>query len=182
MLEFMAQRHTKAWLLLASLHEESDSSESLEKAKECLRRYLESEKDPAEKIAVWERLALTCKRTDDWVAEVHALVEMCNLPGVPIEIVSGAVNRWNNASRQQSLGPTLATDEKQLLGKKLMSVAERKMAGADATDWSRMAWLALSIHDEQKAEEFTRNGLAVDPEDEHCLNLAEKLHISLDHT
>lgn len=177
MLEFIGQQHPRAWLLLASIYEEFGTREGIERAKECLRRYLELEKSPSEKLAVWDRLAAACKQTQDWAAEVHALVEMCSLPDVVFEIVSSNINRFNNAFRQQSLNIAFASDEKQILGKKLLEIAQAKISEADATDLSRMAWLAIVVHDEVNAERFTCMGLEKDPGNQHCLNLAEKLRI-----
>jgi hypothetical protein len=57
MLEFLARKHAPAWLLLAKLYQESDSK-NLEKAKEALKRYIESiPQDYWQQKVAWEALA-----------------------------------------------------------------------------------------------------------------------------
>jgi hypothetical protein len=57
---------------------------------------------------------------------------------------------------------------------------EQNPAAATATDMSRAAWICMALHEEQRAEKFVRQGLALDPENEYCQNLAAKLKLQLD--
>lgn len=176
-MQFIAQRYSPAWLLLASLYEESGAGDNTERAKDALQKYLE--KNPTDRF-VWSRLALLCRGTMDWVGEIHARVEMCSLPGSTINDISDTINRWNGVYKQQVV--SIATDERYLLGKKVLAIFEQRRGEADATDYSRAAWLCLSLSDTETAKKYTREGLKQEPGNEHCLNLASRLNLQLEMT
>ena len=107
------------------------------------------------------------------IGEVHALVEMSALPTVPFQAVSNAVNRWNSLFRHQDI--PLAGNERRILAERLLTIADNRKNEADSIDCSRVAWLNLALHKERLAREFTMLGLALDPRNEHCRNLADTL-------
>jgi hypothetical protein len=178
MMEFLAQRYPRGWLLLSRVYEESTLENAAEKAKGYLRRYLEDVDDPEEARVVWSQLSRLCRGTEDWVGEIHALVELCSLPGTNVREISDGLNRWNSLFKQQTL--SIAGDERQILGRRLVQLFEQNPAAATATDMSRAAWICMALHEEQRAEKFVRQGLALDPENEYCQNLAAKLKLQLD--
>ena len=122
---------------------------------------------------VWDRLSRLCRSTEDWVGEVHALVELCSLPGTEIKAISNALNRWNSLFKQQAL--YIAGDERQILGSRLLEIFEDNSTVADATAISRAAWLYIALHNEPRAKELVRQGLKMEPDNEYCQNLASKL-------
>ena len=52
-------------------------------------------------------------------------------------------------------------DERRLLSQRLLAIAERRIAEADATDLSRLAWLCLGLDEVEKAKSLTRSGLVL---------------------
>jgi len=173
MMEFLAQRYPRGWLLLSRLYEESTLGNATEMAKGCLQRYLEEIDYPEDARLVWPQLARLCRNTEDWIGEIHAIVELCSLSGTGIKEVSDGLNRWNSLFKLQSL--SIAGDERQILGQRLAHLFEQNLAGANATDMSRAAWLYIALHNERRAEELVRQGLKDDPNNEYCRNLASKL-------
>ena len=174
-LEYMASRLSTAWLWLATLYEESGLEDGMERAKNALRRYLENgDHSPSELAMVWNRLASLCRKSGDPDGEVQALIEIAQLPHISIQILSNIINKWNG-QKQQVL--KMAGDERFLIGKKLLAIAEERIAEAEATDCSRIAWLALSLEEGEKAREITKHGLSLDPSNDYCLNLAEHLGV-----
>jgi hypothetical protein len=168
-LEFIARRYSPAWLLLARLFHESD-----EKEKEILRRYIESgTEDNIQKERVWENLATICQNTGDVIGEIHALVEMCQLPGIPFFRISNAVNRVNALFSDQYF--VLDSEEKLIVSRRLAQVMENRIGEGDATDCSRLAWLFIRLQDEIKAQHIIRIGLSVDPDNIHCKNLEARI-------
>jgi hypothetical protein len=99
-LEFIARRHPPAWLLLADLYEED---ENLEKAKDAVRGYLAYSDKYGSVWNAWNRLVSLCRRTNDYVGEIHALIEMCKLPDAYFERISNAANRINHLFSGQFL-------------------------------------------------------------------------------
>jgi hypothetical protein len=174
-LEFIARRYYRAWWLLVDLYEEVGQDAFYERAKECLSRFLEAEVNLSERRAAWERMAKLCKWTLDGIGEVNALVELCSVPNIELTAISNAINRWNLLFKQQYL--TITTDERVILGTRLLHLAEARLGEADATDFSRVAWLALALHEEERARRFTLEGLAIDPNNEYCTKLAQKLGV-----
>ena len=157
-LEFIARRYYRGWWYLADLYEEVGQDSSYQKTKECLSRFLEAEVNAIERRRAWERMAQLCRRTGDGVAEVHALVELCSVPNIELPAISSAINRWNQLFKQQYL--TITTDERVILGTRLLDLADARHGEGDATDFSRFAWLALALHDEERAKRFTLEGCA----------------------
>lgn len=168
-LQFLARRHTEGWLLLASLYEEVLGEGGLDKAKEAIRNFLETAEEPSQLLMGWERLAILCRRTQDYNGELQALVEIASIPKISFYRISSAVNRWNQLSRQQFI--PMASDERQILARKLVNIMESRADEMDATDCSRVAWVCLSLGDEAKAWAFTCRGLELEPDNEYCQRL-----------
>jgi len=172
MLQFIATKYPPAWLDIAALSEESGS---LGEAKDAVRRYLEQPISNAEKIAACKKLAELCIRSSDTLGEVHALVEMCELPEVPFYEISNASNRFNSLVKLR--WDELDTDEKSILAERFARLMERRIGEAQASDLSRLAWLYIRLDDLEKAKQHVLRGLELEPENEYCLNLAKKLHL-----
>jgi hypothetical protein len=175
MMEFLAQRYARGWMLLARIYEESGLEDGPERAKGYWRRYLEDVGKSAEARFAWSEVARLCRITKDWTGEIHAIVELCSLDGTTIQEVSDGLNRWNSVFRQQVL--YIAGDERQILGGRLLQLFDRNSEEANATDCSRAAWVCLARHETERAKVFVRTGLLRDPENEYCRNLAERLQM-----
>lgn len=172
MLEFVASKHSSAWLLLAELYEELDPL-GLEKAKESIKRFIESTpSDYLQQKSAWGDLARLCQNTNDVVGEIHAIVEMCQLPNVPFYEVSSAVNRVNALLTENY--SILDSDERQIVSQKLAQVMESRISEGDANDCSRLAWLFLRLNNNGKAQSIVQLGLSIDPNNIHCRNLASR--------
>jgi hypothetical protein len=96
MLEFIARKYPPAWLMIASLHEEAGTADSFEKAKEALRRYIESTPGDSGQWDAWDKLSKICYRTEDWKGEIHASIEMCKLPDVSFFQISNSARVMNS--------------------------------------------------------------------------------------
>ncbi len=171
MLEFIARKYPPAWLQLASLHEENGS---LENAKRALQLFLESSPLPNEAVRAWQQYAIICQRTNDHTGEIHALVEMCQVSGVPFDTISDAANRINRSFSQHY--QSLDTDEKRVVVKRLVELMECRLNEADATDLSRLAWLSLHLQDESRARRYTELGRELEPENIYIASLFERVY------
>ena len=175
MMDFLAQRYPRGWMLLARIYEESSLEDGAEKAKVFWRRYLEDVGKSEGARFAWSQVARLCRSTKDWIGEIHAMVELYSLDGTTTQEISDGLNRWNSVFRQQTL--YIAGDERQILGRSLLQLFEQNRSEANATDFSRAAWVSLALHEIEWAKEFVREGLQHDPENEYCQNLAEQLQI-----
>ncbi len=173
-MEFISQKYSAAWLLLARLHEESNLEGSLEKAKESILRYLEIVPKSEEQLPVWKRLAQLCFRTDDWTGEIHALVEMCEIPSTPFAEISSAANKLNGLLYHHQF---LEMGEKAILVQRLADLMASKIQEGDATDRSRLAWLYLHLRNEPQAAIHAKEGLRQDPQNEYCQKIQARLGI-----
>ena len=173
MLEFLARKHSPAWLYLAKLYQENDSKD-LEKAKEAIKKYLESTpKEYWQQKAAWEELSILCQITKDDIGEIHALVEMGQLPNAPFQEISNAVNRVNALLSEKYA--VLDSDEKQIISEKLAQVMASRISEGDANDCSRLAWLLVRLKNYSKAKEIIDLGLELEPDNIHCKNLISRL-------
>ena len=170
-MEFVANRYPAAWLLVARLFEESSIENRLDRAKEATRRYLELTPKAEDQLAAWKKLAEYCRRTEDWLGEIHALVAMVEIPNTTLEDISNAANRLNGLFVSHQF---LIEDERNLLVARLAKVMEPHVGEFNATDCSRLAWLYLKLHLEDKARALVEKGLALEPFNEYCLKLRDK--------
>jgi NB-ARC domain len=171
-MEFVANRYPPAWLLLARLYEETKVDGFLERAKEAVTRYLELTPRSEDQRAAWKKLAESCRLTDDWNGELHALVGMSELPDTSLEDISNSANRMNGLFATHQF---LVVEERNVLVARLARKMEDNIDDANATDRSRLAWLYLRLHDEEKARDMVEMGLKLEPSNEYYLRLKEKL-------
>jgi hypothetical protein len=176
-LEYLASRVPKAYLLLADLVLEVDEPRrAAERARTYLRRFLETA--PAhEKQPVWLRIADLCHSINDAVGEVHALAEAALLPTVTSDEIGSFANRINN--RMRELKGRLVEDawspEVRLLIERVAGAMEKHTTRLSAIDCSRLAWLYLNIGNEGRARDIAVIGMQRDPNEEHCQNLIRRL-------
>jgi hypothetical protein len=52
---------------------------------------------------------------------------------------------------------------------------ESSVQSLDATDLSRLAWLHLHTNNDSRARELAELGLGLDPENDHCWRLSQRL-------
>ena len=175
-LEFVCRQYSPAWLMLAKLHEESGTADALAKASECLCRFLENAQGGITERAGWDELARIYRLMRDWTGAAQAQFRMCKLGETPYSILSNTANWLNSLLRENSLA--MDSDEKRLLYRELAQLMERRKEEADATDLSRLAWLYLHLHDPDRASEIVEEGLAIDPENDHCNRLLNRLQPS----
>ena len=175
-LEMICQTYNPGWLLVAQWHMETGTADSFEKAKTSLRRYLESGPSAAEASEAWRMLANAYAKTGDALGEVHASIERAQISSVPFYDLSNTANRLNQLLSKNVLD--MDREEKRQLAQRIVSVLDRRRSEADASDFSRMAWLAMQIGQEGTARDYVKLGLEMDAENYHCLSLAERLRKS----
>lgn len=176
--EFLAGRSPVLWMDVADFYEDQVTAESREKAKNALRRYVESPTDSLKAQEAWRRLADLCSSTADYQGEVHALVGMCETQDIPLSVASSAANRVSaiHAVLKKRGIALFDTDEKRILVRRMVNVMRSFSDDFDATDCSRLAWLHLQLGDEKSALQVARHGLEMDPFNEHCRNIVSILH------
>lgn len=172
LLEFIARHHPSVWIDIAELHEENGA---LARAQEAVRRHLESATGTAAATS-WRLLSDLCGRTGDLVGEIHAQAELCEVSGITFDDISDAANRVNGLLVQHR--GVLDSEERRLLVRRIIDTMERRAKEADAVACSRLAWLYMQLQDQARATSHVRRGLQLNPNDEHCLRLANRLEIS----
>jgi hypothetical protein len=110
------------------------------------------------------------------LAEVHALIEMADMPGIKADELSRSadtVNRLLAAAKREGRQLFQTEERKYLIGK-LAAKLEQCYDELDATDLAQLAWLHLHLNNEARAGALVMEGLKLDPDNEHCLSLAAK--------
>lgn len=174
LLEFIASRHVETWLLLADLVEELQQDSDLQALKrEYLRRYIEVEPDGRRADEAWSRLALLYRDAGEVLPACDAYTRAFNLKKPEYYIISGVANWLNN---QRHILDNFDPQERTAVFMPLARLMESRIAEATATDLSRLAWLYLHAGDEKRSEQLAEKGLAMEPDNEHCKKLIERLY------
>ncbi|MBW4444355.1 MAG: hypothetical protein KME10_24680 [Plectolyngbya sp. WJT66-NPBG17] len=179
-LEFIARKYPPSWLMIASLHEKIGTQLNLQKAKDAVRRYLETGENDRE---AWQKLIRLCRASNDWSGEILALLELCEIPKTTFAEISASANRFNLFFRENHR--LLDSEEKQIAAKQLAEIMARRLDElidsqsdeASATDCSRLAWLYLGLKNNDRARYFVDRGLKLTPNNDHCLKLDKKLKV-----
>lgn len=172
-MEMICRAYVPAWLSLAKLHMESGEKNSLDSAKEAIRRLLEVDALSTTAVEAWRLLADVCIRSGDTLGEIHALIERAQIGAVHFSDLSNTANRLNAILKLHAL--QVDQEQKRALGQRIADVMERRRTEADADDLSRMAWLRIRLGQTEKAREYVKMGLRKDPDNDHCRNLAQYL-------
>ena len=164
---YIASEYPPGWRLLSELlHELGEDDEAIK----ALRRYLEVE--PADSDA-WRSLIQLYRTSGDHMAELHARLQLSELPDSTTDELSSSVSRINGWLHRRDLD--LDADEKRLTIRRLRALMESRYSELDATDMSRLAWLCMNDQDAVAAEKWARDGLAADETNAHCRRLVERL-------
>lgn len=174
-LQFIARKYPPAWLLIAKLYQEISDSLYLNEIMDAIRSYLETEKGDIEKLDAWMKLAEICKKSKDILGEMQALVEASELKTTPFSTISATANRLNELFKNIK---SISLYEKQIIIKKLITIMRERIQEANAIDCSRLAWLYLNVNDEDAAKQIIEKGLRLEPDNEYCQKLAERLSIT----
>jgi energy-coupling factor transporter ATP-binding protein EcfA2 len=170
-LEYIATKYPKTYEYIIQIFEEYGD---YGKVKYFLREHLKHNITISEKENLWIKLADICKYTEDWNGESHALIELIQTPNVELRIISDAANRINNhiyndydARIDDYKGEMLAI---------IIKVFKSKTDECGATDLSRLGWLLLNNSDSEEAEKVVAKGLSIDPDNNYCQRLMERLN------
>jgi tetratricopeptide (TPR) repeat protein len=166
-LEYVARQYSDAWLKIADLREELGQ---IPGAADAIRSFLES--NPESSLG-WRRLATLSARNGDYLGELSALCDVARLPGASIDDASRAANTFNSLVSYRKID--LRGDDKRVMAEGIRRILERRIANADATTLSRLAWLCLHLGDRSAARKYVDAGLKLDGENVHCISLSERL-------
>ncbi len=174
-IEMVCRAYNPGWLLLAKWRLERGSDNDVGEAIGNIQSFLQRDESGPDSASAWHMLANACYRRQDHMGEIHAYVERAQFESVPFYDVSNTANLLNR--RYTDLN--LEIDGKRQLAQRLLDRLEVRIAEAKADDFSRMAWLAMHLLQEDKARGFTMKGLCMEPDNEHCLKIAVRLSISV---
>lgn len=167
-LEYIASEYPYAWLKLADLYDEvvGDHSQAIH----AVNRYLEERPEDQD---AWRRLISLYRGVDDVLGEMHARLQLAEFTAPRFEDLSSAANRLNGLLSRREI--EIDADERRLIVHRLRRLIEDRVAEADATDLSRLAWLCMYEKDPVAAERWVTEGLRREPENEYCQHLKERL-------
>ncbi len=169
-IESVARQYPDTWLHLAKLYKRLGSESQFEST---LERYIETSDAADEKRVAWEMLASHFQAKSKYADELFARTQLAQLPNMDYETISEAVNRFNSIVRQPSF--EFGHDDKSQIVQLLILLMEQRDIEADAIGFSRLGWLHMHNNQLIKAESAARRGLEIDPDNEHCINLLNRI-------
>lgn len=119
------------------------------------------------KLRIWKRRADVAQQAGKLSDLVEAYIALTPIPTFPFREVSEIANLFNQQSRE--IEPD--ADKRQSIALRLGNAMEKRIADGNATDCSRLAWVLLNSGQHERAKSAVDLGLAMDPNNEHCLKL-----------
>jgi hypothetical protein len=107
----------------------------------------------------------------DHERELNALFRIAELPGASYGDISIAANVLNRTLSVRLL--PIDGDEKRAMIDKVAGLMQSRISEANATDYSRLAWLYVNIGQVDEARQLAGEGLGLDPTNSYCLRLME---------
>ena len=169
-LDMVCRSYNPGWLQLAEWRIERGTDSDLEAAIQNIESFLQVEPNGPASPNAWRRLANVYSLQGNTLGEIHAYVERAQFKEVPFYDLSNTANLLNRKYNELNL-----EEGKLQITQRLLNVMEARCKEANADDCSKMAWLALHLGMQNKAEEFTSKGLEIDPTNLHCLNIVDRL-------
>ncbi|MBN2529088.1 MAG: hypothetical protein JXR76_22045 [Deltaproteobacteria bacterium] len=172
-LEMICQSYTYGWLILAKWQMEQRTDDSYKYACKAARYFLENEFESPEIADAWKILGHACYQLGDYLGEIHAFIERAQLSDISFRDISNTANRLNELGKKYP--NEFDSEQKNEFARRLLDVMDQRVSAADADDYSRMAWLAISINQENRARAYVEAGLKLEFDNIHCQRIAERL-------
>lgn len=167
-LEYMASRYPYAWLRLADLHEQT--THDIKTSIHCVLRYLET---VPEDRSAWIRIQQLYAGINNVHGEINAYIQLAQFPDSDFIELSTAANRLTTAIYQGTVAPS--SSECQLFLNKIRELMQTRSSEAGADDLARLAELFVHSGDYEDALYWTDKGLFLDPQNDRCQELKDRL-------
>ena len=175
-LEAICRAYSPGWLILAKWHLDQGTIESTKVAKERLKNFLEGNPSGEDLAEAWTLLGKACRETNDALGEIHALIARAGVSQLSFSELSNTANRLNQILKDH--GFEIDKDDKKALASRLLEILSARSKEALASDFTRMAWLAIHSGKETVAREFVEKALNLDSLNIHASRLANRLGIN----
>jgi tetratricopeptide (TPR) repeat protein len=172
-IEAICLSYNPGWFLLGRWHVEQGTEENYRLACDELRRFLENAPDSERAADAWKLLAIAYFKIGNQLGEVHAFVERAHSQKISFNDLSSTANKINKLIVTSDIDK----EHKRDLARRLLKLMEARESEADADDFARMAWMALTLNDEDRAKSFVTKAIALDEEHYHLINLRKKFDI-----
>lgn len=166
--------YNEANMLVATWLFELRDEGSLNSAKEYLKKYIQNNRNNESNVNAWKMLAEIYAINSEHMEQAHALIEVSLYKEVEFCELSNIANHINRMFNSKELIVENHDVKNELLIRFVQVLWNRRSEG-NAIDYSRIAWLALHINDQDRALMLVDEGLKVDPCNEYCIKLKSKL-------
>ena len=95
-LELIARHYPPAWMMIADLWRETETTDAPDQVIEALSRYIQTTTPGDGQKLPWERIAIVHRQHGNWRGFVNAHVQIAELPGADLATISAAVNTFNS--------------------------------------------------------------------------------------
>ena len=137
-------------------------------------KYIEKEFPCINIIDAWEKISILYKDKNP-LAYINALIKL-GINCISEDNISRAIDAANDINKFIAQGTIKSVHHpySSMLLNFADNLAVRLKETNEADDYSKCAWIYLHAGDSHKAKEISEQGLFIDPQNKHCLNLKEK--------
>lgn len=152
-LEYICRKHNDAWLIHSSLMEEL---KKYDEAIDACQNYLQFEGNQDKTIAVWKKLSFLHSKKRNHLGEMHALVEMCEIPTTSDASVDSTVNKLNKLISEDKLEDNI--DDRNAIVERMISIVKKRFEFKEEyfDEYSNIAWLYIHIQKIKEAKDIIR--------------------------
>jgi NB-ARC domain len=175
LLEIVARDDPRVYLLLAELSDSAGKSGHSAQAERYLRNCLQATptRDGALRQRAYAELVEIYRRRQDDASRIRTLMESC----IDDTVQNSTINLRFREMYQIIMTCQLTGQERRALLSSANMIVERRKTRLGASDCSRLGWFYRALSDSKKAKELALYGIALDPRNEYCLNLARRLSV-----
>lgn len=178
-IEFLSNEYPEGRLLVADYYSEISEklNEGFDSTITMLKSFIESTNDNNKVAQVWQRILSIYKKDGNVTGQIKTIHAMSQNTYIAFSALSECANELNRLHKIIIQYHESLTEEWKYIAKKLIEILSVRESEASATDFSRIAWLSINIGDTQSGIEYAEKGLHVDPNNEYCQSIRDKLTV-----
>ncbi|MCD4833273.1 MAG: hypothetical protein K8R31_05720 [Bacteroidales bacterium] len=144
---------------------------------EACQNFIQFEENQDKTIAVWKKLSVLHAKDNNYLGEIHSLIEMSEICTTSIASISANVNRLNLLLSEGKLNSN--KEERDAIVFRMIKIISNRMEFdiENFDEYTKIAWLYVHIGKIKEARKTIANILKIDPNHRYALKLSKTIKL-----